>query len=235
MVADQNEHNALWRHEGEMRHRTAGLTRMEKAHLSNMNSTLCQQLEASLQMQGGPPVAAVWLQALLTTEQPEYVVGELILCPGAAWTLAKCQLLEKRTGPDSRPGDIRAAACQPQLSWHWAVGAEGMALAGLVLQTAPGALFAQGATSFVELLAGRRTCAHAGWLRLLTLNLACIVEGVCFLLSAPSLLYFFDLINNARRDGWRFDDNASSLASHWPGKAPGLALYTNSTSLLPCV
>ena len=95
-----------------MRHRTAGLTRMERNHLSNMNPTLCQQLEASLQMQGGPPVAAVWLQALLTTEQPEYVVGELILCPGAAWTLAKCQLLEKRTGPDSNPGRY-SCCCLP--------------------------------------------------------------------------------------------------------------------------
>ena len=71
-----------------------------------------------------------------------------------------------RRGPALTPilGDIRAAACQPQLLCHWAVGAEGMALAGLVLQPAPGALFAQGATSSVELLAGATTCAHAGWL-----------------------------------------------------------------------
>ena len=46
MEADQKEHNTLWRYEGQMRHRTSGLTRMEKTHLTNMNATLCGQLEA---------------------------------------------------------------------------------------------------------------------------------------------------------------------------------------------
>ena len=79
-----------------------------------------------------------------------------------------------------------------------------------------------------------------GWKRFPALNLACNVQGVCLPCcrctppcTVTHVCWFpltvFDLLNNARRGGWHFDDNACSLVTHWPGKASGLATYINTT------
>ena len=97
---DIKEHNTLWQHEGELRYRTAGLTGMERKHLYGMDHSLAARLEHAMKYQEPMPVAAVWLNNLINDEGKEegkeYVKGQSIIFPSAAWSLAKCQLVQQR-------------------------------------------------------------------------------------------------------------------------------------------
>ena len=96
MEEDVREHNTLWHHEGELRYRTPGLTNMERKHLAGIDEAMATRLLNSMNLGEPMPVAAVWLNHLLNQEARTYEKGESLRFPTASWSLAKCQLVQRR-------------------------------------------------------------------------------------------------------------------------------------------
>ena len=69
---------------------------MERKHLAGIDEAMATRLLNSMNLGEPMPVAAVWLNHLLNQEARTYEKGESLRFPTASWSLAKCQLVQRR-------------------------------------------------------------------------------------------------------------------------------------------